>query len=136
MNVDLTFSRGVSEYCYNLTIGDRVSDQIIGNALGKMTEFVASKYFQYNSSRWCYVRKTEEREDELLWTLYQSFVRLTPDLENMCCQFKHKPLWRGMHEASQLRSCLVGYTHRPGCFHVTVFPPSVSKTVWRAAREN
>ena len=90
VNVGLSYSSSVPKYCYNLTIGERITDQIIGNALGKMTEFVASKYFRYNSSHWCYVKKIEENETKLLSTLYKSFVRLIPDLENMCCLFNNE----------------------------------------------
>ena len=60
VSVELNYSSTVPKYCYNLIIGETISDQIIGNALGKMTEFVASKYFRYNSSHWCYVKKIEK----------------------------------------------------------------------------
>jgi hypothetical protein len=39
--------------CKNLTIGNKDTDYLIGQALGNMTSEIASKYEIYNSSLWC-----------------------------------------------------------------------------------
>ena len=84
--VDIELGLGnVSGRCLNLTIGEKDSDLIIGNALGNMTKLIAMKDSRYNTSQWCYMRKMPQHRSYIPVDI--KFFKTKPSLEYICCAY-------------------------------------------------
>ena len=84
IDIELDYASNMTN-CRNITIGDIESDLIIGRALGNMTQCVASKDIKYNTSKWCYMRKTAYHKQPLPKDID---IQAYPTLEYVCCAYK------------------------------------------------
>ena len=89
VDVQLEFSNDTHTSCRNanLTIGEDVSDKLIGNALADMTDAVAEEDGRYNTSHWCYMRKRPNLEHETFTRFDDNFFSPYPSLEYFCCKY-------------------------------------------------
>lgn len=84
IEIELDYASNTTR-CSNITIGELESDLIIGRALGNMTQCVASKDIKYNTSKWCYMRKTAYHKQPLPKDID---IQVYPTLEYVCCAYK------------------------------------------------
>ena len=71
--------------CGKLIVGKN-ADQIIGDALGNMTAFIASQYDIYNSSYWCYARRLHIQSD-FVFAVCEHYICTIQTIEYKCCKY-------------------------------------------------
>ncbi|XP_053392541.1 uncharacterized protein LOC128555111 [Mercenaria mercenaria] len=72
--------------CSNLTIGLKETDLLIGKALGNMTSQIASQHDMYNSSYWCY-NKRSWIHSMFVYRACMSAICTVQTIEYNCCKF-------------------------------------------------
>ena len=73
-------------HCGNLTAGGD-ADQIVGDALGNMTKTIAAVNDEYNSSYWCYLKRSYIKS-KVLFTACANAICPIQTVEYSCCRFK------------------------------------------------
>ncbi|XP_060592788.1 uncharacterized protein LOC132747424 [Ruditapes philippinarum] len=86
MKERLTVDIEKSGDCKNLIIGNEDTDNQIGHALGDMTSEIASKQEMYNSSLWCYYKRTWTHSS-FLYNLCMNSICTIQTIEYECCKF-------------------------------------------------
>ena len=92
VNVELSYMNK-KKICqnYNWSIGDTITDKIIGNALGQMTtKVVAVNDLRYDTSHWCYMRKIPRTGSDVYPIFDDNFFSTSPSLEYTCCKYTHE----------------------------------------------
>ena len=106
INVELSFTNlTASRWCSNnhaWSIGDSLTNQVIGNALAKMTEVVAEDDPKYDTSHWCYIRRILGSGTGLAADFGNILFRTIPMLEHVCCRYNY---------TSQIRSIICEERH-------------------------
>ena len=89
IEVHTDFSKDANTSCRksNLTIGQEISDMLIGNALADMTYVLAEKDDRYNTSHWCYMRKLPNLENKTFTRFDDNFFSTYSSLEYVCCKY-------------------------------------------------
>lgn len=130
--IDIELGLGnVSCRCLNLTIGEKDSDLIIGNALGNMTKLIAMKDSRYNTSQWCYMRKMPQQRSYIPVDI--KFFKTKPSLEYICCAYNEAAEeWSKMFSKTRVQICLVG--HSPNARNSDA--PLFSSFIHEAERKN
>ena len=100
IEVHIDFSKDANTSCRksNLTIGEEISDMLIGNALADMTSVLAEKDGRYNTSHWCYMRKLPNLENKTFTRFDNNFFSTYSSLEYVCCEYNtweesKDPVW-------------------------------------------
>ena len=88
--MDINIQLKNNSHCGNLTVG-RDADQIVGDALGNMTQRIAAVNDDYNSSYWCYYKRLYIESYGLVTACENSICTLQT-IENSCCVYIIDPL--------------------------------------------
>ena len=136
IDIELDFSKDAGIHCRhkNLTIGEEVSDVIIGNALADMTDVVARDDGRYNTSNWCYMKKLPHLANKTFTWFDDNFFSTSSSLEYACCG-EIRPENCMFYEPLKKNPNMVGRPEWTCLHNVTFLSFSFPENYWTCSQE-